>query len=85
MGWEKFTDSVISKLSAQKEKLIFLLWGNFAIAKKELIDQNKHYILTSTHPSPFSVHRGFLGCKHFSKTNELLSAMGKESINWQIK
>ncbi len=84
-GWEEFTDAVISKLSEQKENLIFLLWGNFAIAKKELIDQNKHHILTSTHPSPFSAHRGFLGCKHFSKTNELLSEMNKTPINWQIK
>jgi uracil-DNA glycosylase len=84
-GWETFTDTVITKLSEQKENLIFLLWGNFAIAKKELIDQNKHHILTSTHPSPFSANRGFLGCKHFSKTNELLLEMGKTPIDWQIK
>ncbi len=84
-GWETFTDKVITKLSEQKENLIFLLWGNFAIAKKELIDQNKHHILASTHPSPFSANRGFLGCKHFSKTNELLLEMGKTPIDWQIK
>lgn len=81
-GWETFTDTVISKLSEQKENLIFLLWGNFAIAKKELIDLKKHHILTTTHPSPFSAHRGFLGCKHFSQANKLLSKMDKEPINW---
>ncbi len=84
-GWETFTDSVITKLSEQKENLIFLLWGNFAIAKKALIDERKHHILTTTHPSPFSAHRGFLGCGHFSKANELLKEIGKSPINWQIK
>jgi uracil-DNA glycosylase len=83
-GWEKFTDTAISTLSQEHESLIFLLWGNFAIAKKELIDQSKHHILSTTHPSPFSVYRGFSGCKHFSKTNELLIKTGKVPINWQI-
>lgn len=83
-GWETFTDNVIKILSEQKENLIFMLWGNFAIAKKELIDSKKHHILTTTHPSPFSANRGFLGCKHFSKANELLTGMGIAPINWQI-
>ncbi|NPD45280.1 MULTISPECIES: uracil-DNA glycosylase [unclassified Lentimicrobium] len=84
-GWEEFTDTIIKRLSEQREGLIFLLWGNFAIAKSKLIDQEKHHILTSVHPSPLSAYRGFLGCKHFSKTNELLKSMGKEPVNWKIK
>ncbi len=84
-GWETFTDAVIKKLSEEKEKLVFLLWGNFAIAKRALIDEHKHHILTAPHPSPFSANRGFMGCKHFSKTNELLNSLGMESINWKIK
>lgn len=81
-GWETFTNAAIQKLSSEKNQLIFLLWGNYAIAKKELIDTTKHHVLTTTHPSPFSVYRGFLGCKHFSKTNELLNQMGMDEINW---
>lgn len=83
-GWETFTDAVIQRLSDQKEGLIFLLWGNFAISKSKFIDSKKHHILTSVHPSPLSAHRGFLGCKHFSKTNELLQAQGKPQIDWSI-
>ncbi len=83
-GWEKFTDASIKALSQNKEGLVFLLWGNFAIAKKDLIDSNKHHILTAAHPSPFSVYRGFFGCKHFSKTNEILRSLGKEEINWNL-
>lgn len=84
-GWEEFTDTIIKRLSEKKEGLIFLLWGNFAIAKSKLIDKEKHHILTSVHPSPLSAHRGFLGCKHFSKANNLLISMKKEPINWEIK
>ncbi len=83
-GWETFTDSVISRLSQQKQHLVFLLWGNFARSKKTLIDQDKHYILESVHPSPFSAHNGFFGCRHFSKTNELLQKAGKTPIDWQL-
>jgi len=83
-GWELFTDAVIKKLSEDKENLIFLLWGNFAIAKKSLIDTGKHHILTAPHPSPFSVYRGFFGCKHFSGANEILKNCGNKPINWQI-
>jgi uracil-DNA glycosylase len=84
-GWEQFTDAVIKKLSSEKSGLVFLLWGNFAIAKSELIDPIKHHILTSVHPSPFSVYRGFFGCKHFSKTNDILKSIGKNEIDWRIE
>lgn len=83
-GWERFTDAAISKLSMQREGLVFLLWGNYAKQKEVLIDTSKHYILSTVHPSPLSAHRGFFGCKHFSKTNELLRQMGKTEINWQL-
>ncbi len=83
-GWENFTNAVIESLSAQKEHLVFLLWGSFAHEKETLIDSNKHYILKAAHPSPFSAHRGFIGCKHFSKTNEYLKKFGKEPIYWEI-
>lgn len=83
-GWERFTDAAISKLSVQREGLVFLLWGNYAKQKEALIDTSKHYILSTVHPSPLSAHRGFFGCKHFSKTNELLRQMGKSEINWQL-
>ena len=82
-GWEVFTDTVIQKLSAEKEGLVFLLWGGFAKKKIALIDSSKHHILTSGHPSPLSANRGlWFGNKHFSKTNELLKKMGKTPINW---
>lgn len=81
-GWEQFTDHVIRIISEQKEHVVFLLWGAFAISKSSLIDQNKHLILTSTHPSPFSAHKGFLGCQHFSKTNLYLQSKNLEPINW---
>jgi len=84
-GWEQFTDAIIKKLSNEKEKLIFLLWGNFAISKSALIDQSKHHILTAVHPSPLSAHRGFFGCKHFSKTNQLLSQNGLKPIDWRVE
>lgn len=84
-GWETFTDTVIQRLSEQKEGLVFLLWGNFAISKSKFIDTNKHHILTSVHPSPLSAHRGFLGCRHFSKTNEILLAQKKPVIDWRIQ
>lgn len=83
-GWEEFTDAVIKKLSDKKENLIFLLWGNYAQAKEPLIDTSKHYLLKSAHPSPFSVHRGFFGNRHFSKTNKLLRQFGLEEIDWRL-
>lgn len=83
-GWERFTDAAISKLSEQREGLVFLLWGNYAKQKEAIIDTSKHYILSTVHPSPLSAHRGFFGCKHFSKTNEILRKLGKTEINWQL-
>lgn len=81
-GWEEFTNAAISKLSELRNGLVFLLWGNYARAKKELIDESKHHILEAPHPSPFSANRGFFGCRHFSRTNELLSQSGKTPIDW---
>lgn len=81
-GWETFTDKCIEKLSQDREGIVFLLWGNYAKQKSTLINQQKHYILETTHPSPFSAHRGFLGCKHFSKTNDLLKQQNKPIISW---
>lgn len=83
-GWENFTDAAIKALSEKRKGLMFLLWGKFAQAKEILIDKSKHHILKAPHPSPFSVHSGFFGCKHFSKTNELLGQAGLEDIDWRI-
>ncbi|HYK76058.1 MAG TPA: uracil-DNA glycosylase [Daejeonella sp.] len=83
-GWEKFTDRAIAELSARRQGIIFLLWGKHAQEKASLIDSHKHYILEAAHPSPFSAHRGFLGCHHFSKTNKILIENGQSPINWQI-
>ena len=84
LGWDDFTDTVITKLSNKKEQVIFLLWGNFAQRKSTLIDQKKNIILTAPHPSPLSAYKGFFGCKHFSKTNKLLIQNKQEPISWQI-
>ena len=84
-GWETFTDSVIEKLSLQKEGVIFLLWGKFAQQKETLINTKKHHILKAAHPSPFSAYNGFYGCKHFSETNKILVSVGKKEIDWKIK
>ncbi|MBU2973171.1 uracil-DNA glycosylase [Zobellia sp. B3R18] len=82
-GWETFTDAVIKKLSNEKQDLIFLLWGGFAKKKAKLIDENKHHILTSGHPSPLSANRGYwFGNRHFSQVNEILKNKGLEPINW---
>jgi uracil-DNA glycosylase len=83
-GWETFTDTVIRTISKEKAGVVFLLWGKFAQAKADLIDQSKHHVLKAAHPSPYSADNGFFGCHHFSKTNELLIKEGKEPINWQI-
>ncbi|WP_394749078.1 uracil-DNA glycosylase [Spongiimicrobium salis] len=82
-GWEVFTDAVIKKLSAQREGLIFLLWGGFAKKKIKLIDTKKHHVLSSGHPSPLSANRGYwFGNKHFSKCNDLLRQQNRKVINW---
>ena len=83
-GWENFTDAVIKELSKRKSGLVFLLWGKFAQAKEILIDGTKHHILRAAHPSPFSAYNGFFGCRHFSKTNELLKQQGLKEIDWRI-
>lgn len=85
IGWEIFTDNVIQEISDKKENIVFILWGKFAQSKKYLINKNKHHILEAAHPSPFSAHNGFFGCKHFSKTNEILKSLGKDLIDWEIK
>lgn len=82
IGWEIFTDNIIKHISSNFDRVIFLLWGSPAIAKTKLIDKNKHYILTAPHPSPLSAYRGFFGCKHFSKTNEILRTLEKPEITW---
>jgi uracil-DNA glycosylase len=81
-GWEEFTDTVIQKLSEQKEHLVFLLWGAYAQRKAELIDGSKHLILRAAHPSPFAADKGFFGSRHFSKTNAYLREQGKEEVDW---
>jgi uracil-DNA glycosylase len=83
-GWEEFTDQVIKTISEKKTGIVFILWGAFAQAKAELIDQTKHFIIKSPHPSPFSADRGFFGSKPFSKTNAILVKEGKKPIDWQI-
>ena len=83
-GWEQFTDQIISTISEEKKDIVFLLWGKFAQNKAKLIDKNKHHILMSSHPSPLSSYRGFLGCKHFSECNNILKRDNKTEINWQL-
>lgn len=84
IGWHQFTDAVIKKVSDEKEGIVFLLWGAFAHQKQELIDQTKHHVLKAAHPSPYSADKGFFGCRHFSKTNELLVQQKQEPINWKL-
>lgn len=81
-GWEEFTDTVIQTISQKHEHVVFMLWGNYARSKKSLIDETKHCILEAPHPSPFSAHSGFFGCKHFSKCNDYLKMHGKQEIDW---
>lgn len=83
-GWEQFTDAAIRKLSENKDHLVFMLWGNYAIAKESLIDASRHYVLKSAHPSPFSADRGFFGSKPFSKTNDYLMEKNLRPVNWDL-
>ena len=83
-GWTEFTDTVITRLSDKKEGIIFLLWGKFAQEKQDLIDETKHIVLKAAHPSPFSADKGFFGCKHFSKANEILIKSGRNPIDWKL-
>ncbi|XP_042579370.1 uracil-DNA glycosylase-like [Cyprinus carpio] len=82
-GWETFTDAVIHWLSTNMQGLVFILWGSYAQKKGAAIDKKRHHVLQTVHPSPLSAHRGFFGCKHFSKTNELLKKSGKKPIDWR--
>lgn len=84
-GWEEFTDAVIKSLNEQKKNLVFILWGSYAQKKGDIIDRKKHLVLTSPHPSPLSAHRGFFGCRHFSKANAYLQKHGMKPINWQLE
>lgn len=83
-GWEHFTDKVIGHLNAGAKPIIFVLWGSHAQAKGQQIDPKKHVVLKAAHPSPFSAHRGFLGCKHFSQINNILAKWGQTPIDWQL-
>lgn len=82
LGWEAFTDAVIKTISETRERVVFLLWGNFARSKAALLNKEKHLVLESPHPSPFSAHSGFFGCKHFSKTNTYLETHNQLPIVW---
>jgi uracil-DNA glycosylase len=83
-GWEQFTDAVISAINRERKNVIFLLWGNYAQKKGQIIDRNHHLILHAPHPSPLSAHRGFLGCQHFSQANNYLLKTNQSQINWSI-
>lgn len=83
-GWETFTDKVIETLNDQRDGLVFLLWGSYAQKKGQLIDESKHLVLKAPHPSPLSSHRGFFGCKHFSRTNQYLKSIAKTPIDWSL-
>ena len=81
-GWERFTDRVAQVLNAGRENLVFLLWGSYAMKKGSVIDRDRHLVLTAPHPSPLSAHRGFFGCRHFSKANAWLERHGVQPIRW---
>lgn len=84
LGWTTFTDKIIETLNAREDPVIFLLWGRNAADKLPLITGSQHFVLSAAHPSPLSASRGFFGCRHFSKVNEILTRVGKEPVNWQI-
>lgn len=81
-GWEEFTDAAVRRLAEQREGLVFMLWGSYAIRKGEFIDRSRHLVLTAPHPSPLSAYRGFFGCRHFSQANKWLSDHGQQPIEW---
>lgn len=84
MGWEIFTDEIIKILNRREEPVIFVLWGANARSKKQFIDTKKHFVLEAPHPSPLSAHRGFFGCNHFKKINDILGSLGKDAIDWRV-
>ena len=81
-GWEQFTDRIVSELNESRDGLVFMLWGSYAMKKGAVIDRDRHLVLTAPHPSPLSAHRGFLGCRHFSKANAWLEKHGEAPVNW---
>lgn len=83
LGWETFTDRVIAAINEHRQGVVFLLWGAHAQKKGRIIDRQRHHVLTAPHPSPLSAHRGFLGCRHFSQTNQLLAQQNLPAIDWQ--
>ena len=85
MGWEQFTDKIISLLNDREDPIVFILWGNPSISKKKLITNKRHFIITSPHPSPLSAFRGFFGSRPFSRSNDFLKSINKTPINWQIE
>jgi len=84
IGWERFTDAVIRRISEQKTGVVFLLWGRFAQSKEALIDTRRHHVLKAAHPSPYSAERGFFGCRHFSRTNAILMQQKQSPIDWRL-
>lgn len=84
IGWTNFTDAVIHIISTEKKNVVFILWGKYAQEKQQLIDETHHLVLKAAHPSPYSANNGFLGCRHFSKTNEYLMANGIDPIDWSL-
>ncbi|MFT5576967.1 MAG: uracil-DNA glycosylase, partial [Bermanella sp.] len=83
-GWEQFTDAVIERVNREREGVVFMLWGAYAQKKGKLVNTERHCVLQAPHPSPLSAHRGFLGCKHFSKANAYLKSRGVEPIHWAL-
>lgn len=81
-GWERFTDRVVSELNAGRDGLVFMLWGSYAQKKGAVIDRDRHLVLTAPHPSPLSAHRGFFGCRHFSRANDWLAKHGRAAVDW---
>lgn len=84
-GWERLTDRIIERVNEKSEPVVYLLWGNYAKKKAQIINNPRHLILTAAHPSPLSAHNGFFGCRHFSKANEFLKENGVQPIDWQLK
>ncbi len=83
-GWEQFTDQVIDTINNKREHVVFMLWGSYAQKKGERVDPSRHLVLKAPHPSPLSCHRGFFGCRHFSKANAYLVEHGQQAIDWQL-
>ncbi|MDE6006484.1 MAG: uracil-DNA glycosylase [Muribaculaceae bacterium] len=82
IGWEQLTDAAVRALANERDNIVFMLWGAYAIRKGDFIDRSRHLVLTAPHPSPLSAHRGFFGCRHFSQANDYLAKHGKKTIKW---